>query len=303
MHQRRRIVILFGAGIVLPSLLLGYLAFRGIQNDRALLEKEKLEETRRTADRIIRKVDDAIAAAETALSNAVADRSGTPSSGQARALEQLAAGSPLIEQVFYLQSHKDIRFPIARSLYVPDGRREAGPSPPGDPSDPAEFQAAERLEFQEKNYPRALAAYRRALGRTNDPRLVGIILNAVARVQKRSGLLKEAVSTYESIVREHGGVVIAGGMPLGPSAALEICVLARELKDFAKSSQSSFGLYRSLVQRKWLLERAEFEFFVGRVKNLIEEFISSRPPGLDLAKLQGEFQTLGTEEAERRKET
>ena len=34
MHQRRRIILLFGLGIVLPSLLLGYLAFRGVQNDR-----------------------------------------------------------------------------------------------------------------------------------------------------------------------------------------------------------------------------------------------------------------------------
>jgi len=53
MHKRRRIVLLFGFGIVLPSVLLGYLAFRGVQNDRALVEKERAEETRRTADRVV----------------------------------------------------------------------------------------------------------------------------------------------------------------------------------------------------------------------------------------------------------
>jgi signal transduction histidine kinase/tetratricopeptide (TPR) repeat protein len=303
MHQRRRIILLFGLGIVLPSLLLGYLAFRGIQNDRALLEKEKLEETRRTADRIIRTVDDGITAVESALSKIVTDHPGTLPPELIAALEKLAAGSPLIEQVFYLQGLKDIRFPIARSLYVPDGHREAGLSPSGDPSDPAEFQAAERLEFQEKNYPRALAAYRQALGRANDPRLAGKIWNAVARVQKKSGLLKEAVSTYEHIVREHGGVVIPGGMPLGPSAALEICVISRELEDFAKSLKTSVGLYRSLLRPEWNLERAEFDFFVQRVRSHIEAFFSDLPPGLDLQLFKSECQDLGAEETEQRKRT
>ncbi len=303
MHQHRRIVLLFGLGIVLPSLLLGYLAFRGVQNDRALLEKERLEETRRTADLVIRAVDDEISAVEGALSIAVSGLAESPSPELHSALEKLAAGNPLVEQVFYLQDFKGIQFPIARLLYFLDGRREAGPSPSIDPGLSAEIQAAQRLEFRQKNYPRALAAYRQALKRANDPRLVGMILNAVARVQRKSGLLKEAVSTYENIVREHGGVVILGGMPLGPSAALEICVLSRELEDFARSLQTSVGLYRSLLRRDWNLERAEFEFFVQRARSHIEAFFSSPPPGLDLQPFRSEFQDLGAEEAERRKRT
>jgi len=303
MHQRRRIILLFGLGIVLPSLLLGYLAFRGIQNDRALLEKERLDETRRTADHVVRTVDDGITAVELALSKIVIDHPGTLAPGSAAALEKLAAANPLVEQIFFLRNFKDIRFPIARSLYVPDGRREAGSSPPADPGLSVEIQAAQRLEFQRNSYPRALAAYRQALKRANDPRLAGMIQNAVARVQRKSGFLKEAVSTYENIVREHGGVVIPGGMPLGPSAALEICVLFRELKDFARALQTSVGLYRSLLGREWDLERAEFEFFVERARRLIEELLAGPLPGLDLQPFRGEFQDLEAEEAEQRRIT
>ena len=303
MHQRRRIVLLFGLGIVLPSLLLGYLAFRGVQNDRALLEKERLEETRRTVDLVLRAVDDEITAVEIALSKIVADHSGTPPPGLAAALEKLAAASPLVEQYFYLQDFKDIHFPIARSLYVPDGRREAASSPPANPGLSAEIQAAQRLEFQQINYPKALAAYRKALKGANDPRLVGMILNAVARVQKKSSLLTEAISTYENIVQDYGGVVIPGGMPLGPSAALEICVLSRELEEFARSLQMSVGLYRSLLRQDWNLERSEFEFFVERARSHIETFFSSQPPGLDLQPFRSEFQDLGAEESEQRKRT
>jgi signal transduction histidine kinase len=303
MHQRRRIVLLFGLGIVLPSVLLGYLAFRGIQNDRALLEKERLAETGQVADRVIGAVDDTITAVEEALAKTVADHSGKPSAELTPALEKLAAGTPLVEQFFYLQDLKEVRLPLARLLYVADGRREAVSSPPADLSSSAEIQAAQQQEFREKSYPRALAAYRQALKRANNPRLKGAILNAVARVQRKSSLLTEAVSTYEDIVQDYGGVVISEGIPLGPSASLEICVLSQELKDVAKSLRGSFGLYRSLVRREWLLERAEFEFFIERAKSLIDEYISGQTPGLDLPALRSEFQGLRAEEAEQRTQT
>ena len=303
MQQRRRIVLLFGLGIVLPSILLGYLAFRGIQNDRALVEKERTESTRKTADRVLAAVDDRIAAAESALSTIAAGSVGAPSPEMAAALERAAVENPLIEQFFYLDDARDIHFPIARLLYVPDGSREAGLTPAGRAGDPAGFRTAEQLEFRQRDYPRAAAAYLRALKLTEDPDLAAQILNALARVQKKSGLLTEAVSTYEEILRKHRRVVMPGGMPLGPAAALEIGVLSRELGDTAKSLRTSLELYRSLIKGEWTLEKSEFEFFVGRVKSLVQELLASGPEGLDLVSSREEFRDLGDEEAESRKRT
>jgi signal transduction histidine kinase len=303
MYQRRRIVLLFGAGIVLPSLLLGYLALRGIQNDRALLDKERLEETRRAADRVIRAVDDTIAAAEGALSKTITDHAMTSSAGLAPALEKLGTGNRLVEQFFYLQDFRDVRFPIARLLYVRDGSREAGPSPPADPGHDGEMQVAQRLEFQQKDFPGALAVYQQALKHANDPGREGMTLNAVARVQRKSSHLSEAVATYESIVRKYGEIISPEGIPLGPAARLELCSLYRELENFTRSLRTSFELFKALIQREWPLEKAEFEFFVQRAKGLIEEFFSSPPPGLDLAPFRAEFQNLGAAETEQRKRT
>jgi signal transduction histidine kinase len=159
------------------------------------------------------------------------------------------------------------------------------------------------LEFQEKNYPRALAAYRRALERSEDPLLTGTILNAVARVQRKSGLLDDAIATYERIVRDHGGVVIPGGMPLGPSAALEICALTGELGESEKALGELKGLYRSLLRRKWLLEKAEFEFFVSRGKDLRGILVAGRPANLDTSSFKREFEALDDEEEEASKNT
>jgi len=303
MHQRRRIVLLFGLGIVLPSLLLGYLAFRGIQNDRALVEKERLEETRRAADRVLKAFDDEITAIETALWKIVADQSGAPSVDKTAALKKLASASPLVEQIFYLRNFNDLRFPAAELLYVPDGSREVGPSPPGKVSVSADFRTVEQLEFRQKDYPGAIAVCMRILGRSNDPDFTGVIWNALARIQKKSGLSREAISTYERILRDHGGVVIGGGMPLGPSSALEIGALAQQLGDSAKSFRTFIGLYRSLIRGEWHLEKAEFEFFIERTKRLLETCLASPQPNLDLATLKPEFQALLDGEGATRRRT
>ena len=303
MHQRRRIVLLFGFGIVLPSLLLGYLAFRGIQNDRALVEKGRLEAVKKAGDEVIRSVGAAVTAVEEAVSEAAAYSLGSEPPATPAALDKLAAGNPLIEQLFRFQSSGELRFPLEKPLYVPDGSREAGPLPAGESRRHGEFQAAQMREFRDDDLPAALAAYREVQGRTQDPRLSAMILNAVARVQKKSGLVREAASTYAMIVRDHGRVVLPGGMPLGPSAALEICGLARELGDLAISLRTGLALYRSLVRREWKVEKAEFELFAERVKDCIQSLLLDPPPGIDPQAVRTDFEALAVEEAISRQRT
>ena len=263
---------------MLPSLLLGYLAFRGIQNDRALVEKEKLETTRRASDQVVLAVDAGITSVERSLSAAAAGSSASQSPGPRTPLEKLAANDPLVEQLFYVRDSQHIQFPEAGLLYAPDGRRDAEASPAGGPSLSADYQAGERLEFQDKDYPQALNAYRRALGNPADPRHRGMVLNAVARVQQKSGLLQEARSTYELILRDHSRSVIPGGMPLGPPAALEICQLFRRLGNVQGSLATGLGLYRSLLQREWAVEKAEFEFFISAPGTISKPSFQPRRP-------------------------
>ncbi|MCK7478329.1 MAG: hypothetical protein M0C28_13705 [Candidatus Moduliflexus flocculans] len=161
---------------------------------------------------------------------------------------------------------------------------------------PAAFPAAQRLEFRDDDLPGALSAYREALRQAKEPLLAGLTMNAVARVQKKSGSLGEAVATYEAIVQDHGEIVIPGGMPLGPSAALEICALTRDLGDFPRSLQTAVRLYRSLLRRARDLEKAEFELFIGRAKDHISALLQDPPAGLDVRTFRTEFRALAVEE-------
>lgn len=303
MRKRRRIVLLFGLGIVLPSLVLGFLALRGVQNDQALIEKEKLEETRQAAERIIHAVDEKITALETVYSKAIADELGTPAASLKDILASAAQENPLVEEFFSLHDEKKINFPLARLLYVPDGHRETDPPPIANPGLSEELKMAQQLEFQQNDYPKALAAYRRAFKLTADPCFRGMILNAIARIQTKSGRFIESISTYEKIVQDLNDAVLPEGIPLGPAALLEICEILREIQDLAGSLRTSLRLYRALLHGDWILEKAEYEFFAEHAVRLIEESFSGQPAGAGLDRLLAEFGNLKNKETRQREKT
>jgi hypothetical protein len=93
--RQKRALLLFLLGIVVPSALLGYLAFRGIQNDQALLEKNRTDAQRRAAELITRTVADRIGATEQALLSAIRDPLADPPAALEPRLKKFAAGHPL----------------------------------------------------------------------------------------------------------------------------------------------------------------------------------------------------------------
>ena len=301
-HKHRRIVLLFALGIVLPSALLGFLAFRGIQNDRALLEKERLEANRKIAIQVVREIDGKIGSVESALAACTVDpgRENTGSSDTTIALEQFKSEHPLVEEIFVLRQNGAIDFPTAQFLYLPD-KGDDSLSHIQPPSE--KVTCAQRLEFQEKNYPEALAAYRQLLTQTANERGRGEMLISVARVEKKSGLLQEAAATYETISRDYGKVVLSDGIPLGLASRLEHAAIFKELNNDSGAGSVLIELYRSLLQPEWTLEKARFDFFRERIMEALQEILDNTPSASDLDSLRQDLEKLETEEKRKREKT
>lgn len=125
-RRRRRILLHFLVGIALPSLLLGYLAFRGIRNDMELLEKDRLSRHSALAQQIAESVDEKISAIEKAFLDSIANRH-VPQQGPAGvgSLEHLKSRQPFVEEIFLFESAEQIQFPFAKLLFRPDGSAES----------------------------------------------------------------------------------------------------------------------------------------------------------------------------------
>lgn len=303
MPKRKRTLLLFLFGIVLPCLLLGYLAFRGVQNDRALLEKNRMEEHQRIAGQVIQKVDENILAAEQAFQKFHQGQDPNDLSGTTSQLEGLKTSHPLIEEVFIIKRDQSIRFVGAFFLYHPKVRANLSADARPAPGVERLIRQGERSELQKKDYDGALGAYRKALRGASDSKTQGELLSKIARVQKKSQKFLEAIRTYQTIVDEHSRILIMNGIPLGLVARLEIGALHGEMKERTKAMDVFMDLFKDMTNGEWILEKESYNFYSTRVRDSFAGSLQQVSADEERQSKKDAFLALVDEENLKREET
>jgi len=302
-HKRKRIPLLFLIGIGIPCLLLGYLAFRGIQNDKALLEKEKLNDHRKILDLISRSVEENILKLERAILFTMAKNQDINQPDLIRPIDSLKKQNPLVEEVFFSVNYEKIYFPLAKLLFLPDGSTQSSSSSSPTSTPEKKVPAGQQLEFQQKKYRQALAIYEKELEQISNPQMKGELLSSIARVQKKSALFRDAIKTYAAIARDYSNIQTAGGVPLGLAAGSEISSLSKTIGDTLTAIKTSIDLYEDLVDRKWTLERAQYDFFSRNIKESIDSILSHAPLSDPVQQYNSLFSKLKAEEQDQRRIT
>ncbi len=296
--KRKKILLLFLLGIGLPSLLLGYFAFRGIQNDQALLEKRQLDDHRRAAEQVALSIDQSISEVEQAFVKTLSHQEDSEEPDLLRSLDDFKNRYPLAEEVFIFRNEEEFHFPAAKLLFFPEGSLANSTGSIKQPSHNRTFLAAQKLEFQDHDYQKALLSYLTAIKQANDLQSRGECQSAIARVQKKAELFEEAIESYKKISEEYSQVLITDGIPLGVAARLELGSLYRETEDITNAIKTHLGLYRSMIDREWMLEKAAYAFFDQTVKESIQDIFSQESLPTEEAALKDAYQDLMNEEQE-----
>lgn len=305
LFRRRKVALLFLLGVGIPSLVLAYLAFRGIRNEAALLAQRRLAEYRAISESISDSVAARIAVVEHALASLLAEYEGSAEHESAEglrlsaALDSLPVRFPLVEGVFFLDDSRTVRFPVSDFLFVSDGSRQVtGASWPA--AIAADVQTGQRREFQQRDYGGALVSYRRALGGASDPALEGELLLTIARVERKAGRLAAAARTCEMLLGDYSDVTTRAGVPVGPTARLEHGSLLLAMADSVAALSAFTGLSESLVHGEWWLERAQYEFFKRQATESLEALLPRVCADDDLDERRRALAALNELENERR---
>ncbi|MCK4264037.1 MAG: hypothetical protein KAX27_03755, partial [Candidatus Aminicenantes bacterium] len=165
------------------------------------------------------------------------------------------------------------------------------------------IQTGQKLEFQQKKYREALSIYQQAIKQVADPQVKGELWNTIARVQKKAKLYQNAIKSYETIAQDFSQVRIADGIPLGLSARLELGSLFFAIDDSLSSIKTFIELYRSLINREWTLEKAQYEFFAQNIKNSIDDILSQESLPDQVLSYKSTFQELLSEESKQKETT
>jgi len=301
--EKKKVLLLFILGIGCPSLILGYLAYRGVQNDRALLEQKRGEKITSAADRIAGALRERFSQTEEAFLEAVRDSSGKELKDIWPLLESIRSRNPLVAQVFVLRETGTIFYPPGALLFDPGIN---GDSPPPLPKNetwesiPAE---ALRLEYQSDEYGKAIALYEKALTRITSKQRRGEVLNAVARLQKKAGRIEAAVDTFRILTSEYDGVEVAGGIPLGLAARIELGDIHLSRKNPTQAADVWLEAYGSLLEDRWKLKKAPYSFLSQILREKMESLLSDDQSGNGIAGFLPRFSELIDAENKRRKET
>jgi signal transduction histidine kinase len=302
-HKSKRIPLLFLIGIGIPCLLLGYLAFRGIQNDKALLEKERLNDHRKILELITRSVEENILKVEQTFLLVLTKNQDIYQPELIRSIDSIKKQNPLVEEVFISENFENIHFPLANLLFLPDGSTQSLSSPSLTSAPARKVPDGQQLEFQQKKYRQALASYQKDFIQTSDSQIKGELLSSIARVQKKSAHFLDAVQTYKVIARDYNDILTTGGVPLGLAAQSEISSLLMITGDTLAAIKTISDLYKDLINSRWMLERAQYDFFLQHLNESINNIFSQTRLTERIKSYRNDFTVLKAEEQNQRKIT
>ena len=220
--RKSKIITYYALAIVIPSILLGILAFRGVRNDQALVEREQRRIFLDVAESIAVQTGTELQAVDSTF-DAIAmwDDAHAGLFFTDSVMELFVERTPLVAGVFHLSPDGDIQMLQAGPTCIPEGAVPdmAGEQPPPSTS---VTEVGWQYEFRDKDYNKAIAYYSRALQISPDEWEKGRMLNIIARLQKKKGDTLAALGTYSLIHDNYGQVYLSGQIPLGSTALREM---------------------------------------------------------------------------------
>lgn len=268
--KRKRILLYYALAIVLPCLILGILALRGIKNDQALVEREQRRDLLESGQKIIEETDKYLSFIETGFAENI-DSAAIPDKTIFNdvQLKRFVAENPAIAGIFFRLVSGEHLLLNSGLLYVPDDLSSI--------SDVTGFQVSGRnllekgwqIEFREKDLPKALRYYQNIIQDITGDQFRGEILNAVARLQKKLNLNKEAIETYDLIWKEYPQILIQNRIPLGAVALIEKSYLKLTLNDTASALKNVHILIDQMKIPAWQMAYSDFAGFSSKIDEIL----------------------------------
>ncbi|MCG2816476.1 MAG: HAMP domain-containing histidine kinase [Candidatus Aminicenantes bacterium] len=248
----QKTTVLFLAAAVMSVFALIWMGLRLVQQDRTL-EVQQIEEKREAAaDRIIAALEQTLTIEERKLDD-----------------PQASEFSPEQEDFFLVSMDSEgVRvWPEKTLLYYPV-------MPSGHEAPSQLFTDAERAEFQDNDYNRAISLLRPLSG-SEDPSTRAAAMLRMARNMRKAGRLDAALETYGEIKNfDIKSNVTSSGVPVDLVARRAFCSLLEEMgADPDRLKEEAESLYEDLDNCRWRLDRASYIYYT----DLTKEWLGREP--------------------------
>jgi signal transduction histidine kinase len=243
-HPSRNTAILFLGVAAVSVAALVWMGVRLLQQDRALEAQQLAERREAAADRLIASLEQVLSAEEERL----ADLPGVDFRPSADDVVFVLAGSSGSSDIHVWPDNSLVYYPV-----IPPGRE----APAGLYAD------AEKSEFVDHDYSRAITGLR-PFSKAGDPAVRAGAQLRLARNFRKAGDLESALKIYDEMSKSSDPRVSLSGVPAGLAARRARCALLEELGRQAQLRQEGQSLYDDLRNGRWHLDRASYIYYRDR---------------------------------------
>lgn len=249
-HHSWNTAVLFLGVVVVSVVVLVWMGVRLVQQDR-ILEAQRLEEQRDTAaDRIIAALEKILSAEERKLADA----------------PEVSFSSVAKDVLLIIAVPGEVRvWPDNALLYYPV-------IPLGCEAPSHLFESAERAEFRDLDYERAINVLR-PFSKAEDPATRAGAQLRLARNLRKAGRLEAALDIYDDLAKSSDHSVSISGVPAGLVARRARCILLEELGNREQLQQEVQSLQDDLKSKRWRLDRASFLYYSDQAA----QWLSQKP--------------------------
>jgi signal transduction histidine kinase len=266
--KQKRLVALFIITIFLPSVLLSVFGIRAIRNEKFRLESEIESQNRRIAGFLKNQLISRFEAIRSDLKSMAEDASFIQK--DYASIRKLVDGwfqnDLLIEQIFLNYGTEEYFFPFlqptsttqmsAPGLFLSDSAQKL-------------LKQAQESEFQKRDYTTAIARYKTLMPSVENRNTRAMILNGIARNQKKQGEYHQAAETYMRIIHDLPESRTASGLPLVIPAEIQIVECYNSAGDFREGLTHAIRIYQKLLDMSWNLTEDQFVTYASLTQEAI----------------------------------
>ncbi len=301
LKKQKKLIVIFLLTIFLPSLSLGVFGIRAIKSERFRQAKQLESEQRRLAEGLKSRVSTELRELGLVLQNLA--ESPVCQNRDDKTIADMVrvqlANNPLVETAFYYYENEEPRFPAFHgALSKPSlDRRSFSPGPLQGILD-----KANENEFVTKDYGKAIILYREIGRRTKDHNIQAQMLYNEARCLVKLERYAEAIEIFGRIGESVPESVTASGVPIALMSQLETVHCYQALGNIPNALKTGLGLFRDIIDMRWILSEAQFNTYTSLVEGAIEEIRSQNPANPNIESLSAQYAELKTNLRDKNKE-
>jgi signal transduction histidine kinase len=267
---RRKIIVVFLLGILIPSLCVCYLSWTAFSKRREALSSAIESQLWMAGEAAVESIERALQEHEDGI---LSPENFMPLSTLRDRRQEFDESSLLSkEKIFVLDADFQIVFPQAGSEDISYVQWEQSPS---DSPFTSLFRRAEYLEFKQEKFAEAAEFYQRCILSTPINQLKAYALERYGRCLILTKRYHEAIRVYKKLLVEYGQYKNRVGLPYGLIAGLLWHEIAQQQQQMQGDVfEALIDVLDKLKDGKWSLNRSTYDFYLQEIDLLLKNGLS-----------------------------